>query len=152
MLNKYNYKKQMIKEVKVLGFHFTKIKVEKNPNFEGKLEVSQNIEVVSVEKQKLDMIKDEVLKINFTFSASYKELGSLSMSGTLFLFLDSKSFKEGIVYWQKNKKLSEELGALVINLLIQKCTPKALQLEEDMGLPLHMPMPQVQSPSNQDKK
>ncbi len=133
----------MAKEIKLLGFGFTKINVEKNPEFKGKLDVKTNVKMNEVDKQKVDFLKSEALKINFTFTISYGELGNVELTGDLGLLLDSKTMKETLKQWKK-KSLPDDVRRAIINLVFQKATLKALSLEEEIGLPLHMPMPRLQ--------
>lgn len=138
----------MAKEIKLLGFGFTKINVEKNPEFKGKLEIKTNVSINEISSEKLDIIKSETLKIEFTYSIDYAELGRVELTGNIGLLLDSKTMKESIKQW-KDKKLPEDVRQVIINLVFQKATLKALQLEEEINLPLHMPMPRLQEkPSN----
>ena len=46
----------MEKQMKLLGFNFTKLNIEKNPDFKGKLEIKTDMKILSVEKDKLDLI------------------------------------------------------------------------------------------------
>jgi len=132
----------MEKQIKILGFNITSINVERNPNFDGKIDVQTNVNINSLDRQKLELIKDDALKVEFIFSVSYKELGSLKIKGNLLLLIDSKLLKQALSDWE-DKKVPAELNTAILNLLIQKCSLKALQLEQELGLPLHIPMPQV---------
>lgn len=134
----------MAKEIKLLGFNFNKLSVEKSSYPEGKIEVNANIDIESIEKQKLELIKDEALSINFLFTVSYKELGKVEIKGTMVLAIDPKLLKETLSKW-KDKTLSGDFKTMIFNIVLKKCTVKALQLEEDIGLPPHMQLPQVQS-------
>jgi hypothetical protein len=132
----------MTKEIKILGFNFTKLEARKKTDFEGKLEIGTNINISSVEKHKLDLVKDDVLKIGFDFIISYKDLGQVAVAGIMYLLVDSKTLKDAVKQWE-DKKLPEDLRLTILNLILQKSSLKALELEEDLGLPLHMPMPRV---------
>lgn len=134
----------MAKEIKLLGFGFTKINVSKNPEYKGKLDVKTNVKMNEVDKQKVDFLKSEALKINFTFTIDYGELGNVELTGDLGLLLDSKTMKETLKQWKK-KQLPDDVRHAIINLVFQKATLKALTLEEEIGLPLHMPMPRLQT-------
>jgi hypothetical protein len=50
----------------------------------------------------------------------------------------------------KNKKIEDEVRVPLFNLILTKCNLKALQFEEEFGLPTHIPFPRV-SPQ-QDKE
>ena len=131
----------MERDLKLLGFNFTKIHVEKQQNFQGKLDIKSNIDIISVEKYKLDLVKQDSMKVSFNFTVNYGELGILSLEGFLILLPDKKSLKEVLENW--SKKLDPELRAVIVNLVIQKSSLQALKLEEEIGLPFHMQMPRV---------
>ena len=44
--------------------------------------------------------------------------------------------------WKK-KKLPDAYRALIINVVLKKSNLKALELEDEMGLPLHLPLPSI---------
>jgi hypothetical protein len=46
----------------------------------------------------------------------------------------------------KGKKLADETRIPLFNTILTKCNLKSLQLEEEFGLPTHIPMPRVQPP------
>lgn len=141
----------MAREMKILGFNFTKVIAEKNVDFSGKLDLKSNINISSVDKHKLDLVKDEALKVSFSFIVDYADLGKVDLSGTMFLLVDSKTLKEAVKSWE-DKKLPDEIRMAIINIIMQKSSLKALQIEEDLGLPLHMPMPRLQEGSAAPKK
>ena len=58
--------------MRIIGFNLSKISVEKQEKLDGKLEIKQNVNVDSIEKQKIDISKEEALKIEFTFSVDYE--------------------------------------------------------------------------------
>lgn len=140
----------MAREMKILGFNFTKVIAEKNVDFSGKLDLKSNINISSVDKHKLDLVKDEALKVSFSFIVDYSGLGKVDLSGTMFLLVDPKTLKEAVKSWE-DKKLPDEIRMAIINIIMQKSSLKALQMEEDLGLPLHMPMPRLQEGSAQKK-
>jgi hypothetical protein len=137
----------MAKDIKILGFNFTKVSAEKAPDFSGDIKLSTNINISSVEKQKLELVKDEALKISFSFTISYGELGKVELSGNMFLLTDSKVLKEALKSWE-DKKLPEDLRLSVLNVIMQRSSLRAFQLEEDLGLPLHMPLPRLSVEKN----
>ncbi len=131
-------------EIKLLGFNFTSINAEKNPNFEGKLEIKQNINIADVEKYKTTSTKKEALKVDFVYDVVYTDLGNISLKGTMFLSLDAKTQKEVLKGW-KDKKIPEKINLAFLNIIIHKSTIKALALEDDLGLPPHIQLPRIKS-------
>jgi hypothetical protein len=141
----------MAREIRLLGFNLTKIFAEKKPDFKGQISVNNNISILSLEKHKLELTKEDALKINFNFGVSYGDLGEVTLSGTLFLLVDSKIFKEAIKLWEE-KKIPEELRLFVLNLVMQKASLRALEIEEDLGFPPHIPLPRLGAEKTKDNK
>ena len=124
-------------EIKLIGSRITKILGERNPEFAGKLEINTNIKIRDMEK-----IKDakDSLRIDYDLSIDYGELGKISIEGMLFVSSDSKTIKEIQKAW-KDKKFDTEEQVMVTNLIIKKVSIKAFELEDELGLPLHINLP-----------
>jgi hypothetical protein len=125
--------------MKLTGLRFTKVNAERNPNFDGKLDVKTNIQIKSIEK-----IKEakETIKIEYLFGVDYADLGKISIEGLLFLTLDTKKIKE-LIKSQKEGKFNTPEHTTITNLIIQKASIKAFALEEELGLPIHIKFPRV---------
>jgi len=130
------------KEMKLLGVNITRVLAERNSDFKGKHEISSNIDISSLDKEKLGLIKEEVIKVNFNFKLDYKELGKVEILGNLMMTFDSKTQKEVLEEW-KNKKLPNNIRLTILNIILQRASLKALQLEEEIGLPLHIQLPRL---------
>lgn len=125
--------------MKLIGSKFTKITAERNPEFEGKLEVKTNIKIKNLEK-----IKEakEAIRVEYIFDIDYINLGKISIEGTLFLSSDAKKIKE-IIKSQKENKYNTPEHITITNLIIQKASIKAFTLEEELNLPIHIKFPTV---------
>ncbi len=132
----------MAKEMRLLGFSLTKMNVEKNPDYEGKVEISSKMDVAHIEKHKPTILKQDTAKIKFSFSIDYKDLGKIDLEGFMVWLFDKKTLKEVLESWNK-KTLEQNIRAQVLNAVLQKCSLQALKLEEQFNLPLHMQMPSV---------
>jgi hypothetical protein len=142
--------------MKITGFNFTKILVEKPAELKTKFSVNNHIEFLEVEKEEIEFMKDtETVRIKFKFMVSYdpadeKEkkkdskanLGNLVFEGIILLALDKEQSKELIKSWKK-KELSSGFKIPLFNVVLRKCTPKALDLEDQLGLPFHIPLPKI---------
>lgn len=123
--------------LKLAGSKFTKISAERNTEFNGKLEIKTNIKIISLEKHK--ETKD-ILKLLYNFEINYNELGRILIEGILFLSGGSKTIKE-LLKIQKDKKYESPEYVAITNLIIQKASIKAFELEEELGLPIHIKLP-----------
>ncbi|MDP4038998.1 MAG: hypothetical protein Q8P57_00230 [Candidatus Pacearchaeota archaeon] len=144
--------------MKIIGFNISGINAYKNPNFTNP-SISTNIEFTNVEKEKLEILKDQdALKTTFKFSVTYKNnkekesknQGEVSFEGFLALALSKDESKEFTKAWKK-KEVPERAVIPLYNFILRKCSVKALQIQEDLSLPSHMPIPQVKSMPNQNQ-
>jgi hypothetical protein len=125
--------------IKLIGSRLTKISAERNPDFDGKLSMGTNIQIKSVEKIK--DAKDSV-SIDYLFEIDYAELGKVSIGGKLFISGDSKEIKAmQKVVEKKDAKSPEYL--MITNLILQKASIKAFELEDELGLPIHIRLPTI---------
>lgn len=132
----------MAQEIKLVAFKYTKINVERNDESKGELKITPNINIQSIDKLKSES-KQEILEIKFNFGIDYSSLGKIELAGKMLLSADSKTVKDALEGW-KNKKLDNNFNMIILNVIMQKASIKALQLEEEMNLPPHMQLPRLQ--------
>lgn len=150
--------------MQLIGFNFSKISTEKKSDLGPAPTINTNIEFTDVAKDEVALLKDaEVLRIGFRFSITYhtaapkkdkdketkeKEAqakdaqGSLLFEGTLLFATDKEKVKELLKHWKKHE-LPAETKIPLFNLILRRCSTKALDLEEQLGLPPHIPLPQL---------
>jgi hypothetical protein len=135
--------------MRALGFSFKKIDVEKlaSNSLEG-VKVNANIDISDITPAKsTDMIikpKEDLIGIKFNYTVNYDpDYAKLIFSGDILIELDSKTAKEILKSW-KDKEMPEEFRIFVFNIILRKSNLKALELEDEMNLPLHIPMPSIQ--------
>ena len=132
--------------MKLVGFNFTKISVER---LKGKLEnvkVKTNIDVPEITSVKSDVIKTEedLLGAHFTFVLEYSpDVAKIEFSGNMVVAVDSTTAKEVLKNW-KEKQTPEDFRLALFNIILKKSTLRALQLEEEINLPLHVQLPSLQ--------
>jgi hypothetical protein len=124
-------------ELKLIGSKLTKIETERNQDYSGKLEIKTNVKINSIEKIKEQ--KDTV-KVSYNFEINYNELGKVLIEGNLFILGDSKTIKE-VLKIQKEKKYEAPEYIAISNMIIQKASIRAFELEEELGLPIHVKLP-----------
>ena len=141
--------------MKILGFNFTKINAEKNLALNPSV-INTNIEFLDFEKDSAEMLKDQnIVKVSFKFDISYLEsqdkkenlAGKLSFEGVILLSAEKKD-PDLVKEWKK-KEVNEEIKVKLLNIIIKKCSAKALTLEEELDMPPHIPLPRI---SVKDKK
>ncbi len=131
--------------MKLLGFNFTKIQVEKHKDRVEGLKIGTRIDVSEIKEAKASILKtkDEVLAVKFAYGLDYEpEMAKLDLEGNLIISLESKKAREILKEW-KDKKMPEDFRMTLFNLILRKASLKALQLEEEMNLPIHMQLPSL---------
>ena len=124
-------------DLKLIGSKITKINAKKNTNFSGKINIKTNIKINSIE-----MIEKNTLKVSYDFYINYSELGEIEVGGEIFLSGGQKSLKS-LLKSQKEKKYDSQEYVSITNLIIQKASIKSFELEEEMGLPIHIKLPTI---------
>lgn len=129
--------------MRLIGFNLTKIYAErKGPNTQD-LKISNKIDIPNIEETKSDSFKfkEDLVSIDFSLIIDYApEIAKIEICGRILLGLDSKMAKSVLNDW-KEKKVSEDFKITLFNLILRKASIKAIQLEEEMGLPLHIQLP-----------
>ncbi len=145
--------------MQIIGFGFTKITAFKSENFtRNTANINTTMEFTNVLKEEIKLLKDnnEGLKLNFKLSIDYTlqdekkqekqdkqdKQGEISFEGYLIISA-SKEESKNIQKSYKKKQMSPTLLAPLYNFLLKKCTPKAMNLEDEIGLPLHIPIHQI---------
>ena len=137
--------------MKVIGFNFKKITVERKKEIQGKLEIKSNLQVDEIEKECIG-IAGEILKLHFGYSINYEPgFAEISFKGIVLFLPEKEDVKKILKEWKK-KKLPEEARLPVFNFIMSKCNLKALQFEEEFGLPPHIPMPRLTKQSAQGEQ
>jgi hypothetical protein len=110
-----------------------------------------------LEKEKSELLKGkDLLKLSFTFSVLYgsdekekKEVnGKVEIDGVLMLSPEEKEAKEMTKSWKKHE-VPKEYIVPFYNYILKRSSVRALQLEDDIGLPPHIPFPQVRRAEEQ---
>ena len=131
----------------IIGFNFTKIDAEKKELVKGKININNNVSIKEVEEKDLSLgnQKQKVLNFTFEFISKYDpDIGSIRLIGEVLFMDDSKSVKEILDGWKKDKRLPKETMTNVLNTILGKCNVEALILSERINLPPPIPLPKVQ--------
>jgi len=136
--------------MQVVGFNFTKVSSEKSINFQRGITISTNIEFTDMEKEKSPILKEsDIIKLLFKYSVIYgdkekkeEKQGEILFEGLVLLSTEKEETKSFTKSWKK-KGIPKGSTVPLYNFILKKCSVKALQMEEEIGLPSHLPLPQV---------
>jgi len=139
--------------MKVIGFNFDKISAEKLKERPENLKISTNIDVSDIKEVKTDILKtkEELLQAKFSYNVNYEPGHAiLELRGTALLALEEKQAKEVLKEWKK-KQMPEGFRMMLFNTILRKSALKSMHLEEELNLPLHIPLPILRSDKEKEK-
>ena len=129
--------------MRIITFNLTKILVQREEKPKDKIQVNQNINIKDIIEEKIPITDNKALKITFNLSINYSEnYAKLEFEGTILVLPEKDEFKQFLDSW-KSKKIPEQARVPIFNFIMDKCNVKALYLEDEMGLPFHVPMPRL---------
>ena len=150
--------------MRIIGFNLTKISVQRKEEQKDKVQINQNINIQDVKEESIPISKDKAVKITFNLLIEYSDnFAKIEFEGSILILPDKEELKSFTDSW-KDKKIPEITRVPLFNFIMSKCNIKALSLEDEMNLPLHVPMPRINTentstapqpptqPNNQDKK
>jgi hypothetical protein len=151
--------------MQILRFNFSKISAERFPDFKGKPKITTNVDFSNFDKQKNDLIKDqEIYKIDFKLVINYSDqeekesgkdkkspskLGEVTFQGHTLIGLSKDDPKDILKSFKKNE-IPITVREFFLNLILSKCAAKALDLEDQIHLPYHIPLPKVKLQEKKD--
>lgn len=134
-----------------MGFNFDKISIERFLDNIVDMKISTNIDVSDITKLDSGILKtkEELLSVKFNYTIDYQDnIAKIELTGRILLVLEPKQAKEVLKQWN-DKKISDEFRIPLFNLIFRKANIKAIQLEDEMNLPIHIPLPKIGKPQGQ---
>jgi hypothetical protein len=140
--------------MRLIGFNFTKIQAERFKDKTESIKFNSKVNISSIEIIKSEIIKtkEEIIKVNFNYLLSYEpEFAKIELSGNAILSLDSKMAKQ-VSKGFNDKGTPDDFKIFVLNIILKKVNLKSLQLEEELNLPIHLPLISLNKDSLKEKK
>ena len=128
----------------VVGFGFDTINIEKKQSFDKEDQINNNIRIIDIKETSLKAsAKDELLGffVTFEFGLNYAKAGEVLLKGHILYYDPENKAKDLLKNWDDGKKLPAQLSTQLFNFILYKCNIRALQLEDEVGLPLHLKLP-----------
>ena len=139
----------------IIGFNFRKINIERKKKLTQGMKVKYDMDISNVYEQDIAMVaeKNKVLGFDFDFKIAYgPDIADLGIFGSVMYMFSDEEAKKTLDLWKKSRKLSKSVSVPIINMILDKCNIKALELEQDLALPTHLPMPSVNLVGKDDSK
>ncbi|MBM3246973.1 hypothetical protein FJZ17_00305 [Candidatus Pacearchaeota archaeon] len=142
--------------MKIIGLVFEKISIEKKNAIKEKTEIKSGLSITDIKKEENNLSDKDALRFDFSYEVDYSpEIAKVELKGSIITIDDKGESKEIFKSW-KEKKVEDKIRIPLFNFIMEKCNVKALALEDDLGMPFHMPMPRIgvraQTQDNKDEK
>ena len=146
--------------MRIAGFNFTKVVAERSPDFEVGSNISTNIEFVDIKNEETDITREDsnALRVSFKFSVSYNEKdkkdsnnAEISFLGFIIIITTKDEANDILKEWKK-KALPNSFRVPIFSFILKRCSARALQLEDELNLPLHVPIPQIKMGNSEGNK
>ena len=137
--------------MRVIGFNFTKLLAERLEENRSQLKINAEIDVFEIKSIKTDLFKakEDLIEVKFNYNVEYvPKIAKIELGGSIVFSLDQKLAKQVLKDWKK-KKMPESFKLILFNVILKKSTLKALELEDQLSIPLHISMPSLKK--SQDK-
>ena len=129
-----------MEKIQLIGSRITSITAKRDQEFSGEVSIKTNIQIVSFDSVPED---DSTMKTSYVFEIDYGDLGNVKLNGVIFVKTTTEVIAS-LLESLSEKKIEMEEHAYITNLIIQKASIKAFELEDELGLPIHMNLPKVQ--------
>jgi len=131
----------------VINISLTKISAERKSVPKGRISIKNNIKITGVDEVKMGIDKARTsLKVGYVFATEYAPgFADVALEGDVFLLEDSKTAKDIMDKWKKEKTLDKSVAADVMNRLMTKCSIETILLAKELGLPSPIPMPKIRA-------
>jgi len=141
--------------MRLIGFNFQKISIERFSDQTENLKTNTKIDISSLDTIKSDIIKtrEELIKVEFVYSVFYEpEFAKIELKGNIVLAVDPRLAREVLKGWKDKQTQIEEFRMFMFNIILRKSNIKALELEDEMGLPPHIPLPSLNKENLKEEK
>jgi len=139
--------------MKLARFRLKKMLAERTGDDLEGIKVNTNIDIQDIKELKSGGFagKECLLEIKFTYTLSYDpDFAKIELGGLLIIGIEGKESKDVMKEWGSNKNMLDDFKVDLLNLIIRKCSVRALELEDDLGVPYHMQFPSLKKPQEQE--
>jgi len=136
--------------MRIIGLTLSKISVEQKEPIKDKLEIKAGLNISDIKKETLGLSDKNSLRIEFVYTVDYNPgVAYVEIKGAI-LTVDEQDESKNILKDWETKKIVDSVRIPLFNFIMNKCNIKAIQLEDELGLPLHIPMPKLGARPQED--
>jgi len=141
--------------MRLIGFNFQKVSIERFGDQTDNLKTNTKVDISSVDTLKSDIIKtrEDLIKVDFVYSVFYEpEFAKIELKGNVIIAVEPRLARDILKDWKDSQAQIEEFRMFMFNIILRKSNIKSLELEDEMGLPPHIPLPSVNKENLTEKK
>ncbi len=130
----------------IIGFNLTKMSCERKQQANGKITVSNNINITQVDEAKLNAASSTstALAISFRFELKYNpDVGSILIEGNILELTTEVEAKENVAAWKERKVIKPALFQTIMNAIFSRCQVHGIILAKELALPSPVPLPKI---------
>ena len=119
----------------VVGLSINSIDAKKIAEVTFGVKVNSNTNLTNVKEQDLPGFEKKGILIDFEFSTQYmapkdKKVAEFLINGNVLVVDDAH--KKIMESWKKDKKLPDDIGLQVVNVIFNRCAKKSIILSDDL--------------------
>ena len=131
--------------MKIIGSTINKVSAERKKIPEQGMTVKSNIDIKELDSEKLNFTSQPGLKLDFVFTVMYEpDVANVEIKGSVLILDDTDESKTVLKDWKK-KKFENPIKIPLFNFIMDKCNLRSLELESELGLPLHISFPRLKA-------
>ncbi len=136
--------------MKIIGFNINEISAKRNKSTKEQVQLKTGINIDEISEEDINITNQKGLKLSFTFKIEYSpEVAEILIKGYVLLLDDKNDSKKILKDW-KNKIFDHPIKLSLLNFIMSKCNLKAISLEDEIGVPIHIPLPKLKPQNSKD--
>lgn len=121
-----------------MNIFFEKIEVERKREIKPEIKLNISLEFTDLVEEK-EIENNKIVSFVFNFKIDYDKEAKILLEGRTIYADEKEKIEKLIKNWKKDKEFMKK----IYNYTLTKCNLKALFLEEQLNLPLHIPFPKL---------
>jgi hypothetical protein len=124
-----------------IGFNFSKILIERINDKKNGEKINTKLDISSMNKVDNTLNQnDSILSVKFSYSIEYSpDVAKIELDGNVLFTGSLEDVDKTIKSWE-NKEMDDDFKLSLFNIILKKSNIKALELEDELNLPPHMPL------------
>ena len=129
----------------IVKINLHKVNAERNLDSKGgQVKINNNVSIKGVDPMDFEAGGRKGLKFTFAFNCDYApDLGKMEVEGQVLYVEEETKIAEIKEKWDKEKKLSYDIMAQIVNAALHKGNIQAIKISEEVSLPSPLPLPKV---------